>query len=68
MAEALENRIGIVLQARMGSTRLPGKVLMPLGGTTLLGWIVQRLRNLPWPLVIATSDQVQDDAIACPGC
>lgn len=64
MTEDLKNRIGIVLQARMGSTRLPGKVLMPLGGTTLLGWIVQRLRDLPWPLVIATSDQVQDDAIA----
>lgn len=60
----MKNRIGMVLQARMGSTRLPGKVLMPLGGTTLLGWIVQRLRDLPWPLVVATSDQVQDDAIA----
>jgi spore coat polysaccharide biosynthesis protein SpsF len=56
-------RIGIVLQARMGSTRLPGKVLMPLGGTTMLGWIVQRLRDLPWTLVVATSDQMQDDAI-----
>jgi len=39
-------------------------VLMPLGGTTLLAWIVQRLRNMPWQLVIATSDQAQDDAIA----
>ncbi len=65
MAEAVKTQIGIVIQARMGSTRLPGKVLMPLGGTTLLGWIVQRLRDLPWPLVIATSDQMQDDAIAC---
>lgn len=64
MTEAVKTRIGMVLQARMGSTRLSGKVLMPLGGTTLLGWIVQRLRGLPWPLVIATSDQVQDDAIA----
>jgi spore coat polysaccharide biosynthesis protein SpsF len=63
MAETVKERIGIVLQARMGSKRLPGKVLMPLGGTTLLGWIVQRLQDLPWPLVIATSDQVQDDAI-----
>lgn len=64
MSEAVEKHIGILLQARMGSTRLPGKVLMPLGGTTLLGWIVQHLRDLPWPLVIATSDQVQDDAIS----
>lgn len=64
MTEDVKESVGIVLQARMGSTRLPGKVLMPLGNTTLLGWIVQRLRDLPWPLVIATSDQVQDDAIA----
>lgn len=63
MTDAARNRVGIVLQARMGSNRLPGKVLMPLGGTTLLGWIIQRLQNLPWPLVIATSDQVQDNAI-----
>lgn len=63
MADAAKENVGIVLQARMGSIRLPGKVLMPLGNTTLLGWIVQRLHDLPWPLVIATSDQVRDDAI-----
>jgi len=63
MNEAVKIQIGILLQARMGSTRLPGKVLMPLGCTTLLGWIVQRLQDLPWPLVIATTDQTQDDAI-----
>lgn len=64
MTEATRSRIGMVLQARMGSTRLPGKVLMPFGGTTLLAWIVARLRDMPWPLVVATSDQRQDDAIA----
>jgi len=63
MPEALANQIGMVLQARMGSRRLPGKVLMPLGHTTLLGWIIERLRNLPWPLIVATSDHAQDDAI-----
>lgn len=55
---------GIILQARMGSTRLPGKVLMPLGGTTILGWIVQRLAVLPWPVIVATSDMPRDDVIA----
>ncbi|MFZ5862542.1 MAG: cytidylyltransferase domain-containing protein [Nitrospirota bacterium] len=63
MRETTDTRVGMVVQARMGSTRLPGKVLMPLGGTTLLGWIVTRLRELPRPLVVATSHQVQDDAI-----
>lgn len=63
MPEALASPIGMVVQARMGSKRLPGKVLMPLGHTTLLGWIIERLRNLPWPLIVATSDHAQDDAI-----
>ena len=34
--------LGIV-QARMGSSRLPGKVLMELGDTTVLGFLLQRL-------------------------
>jgi spore coat polysaccharide biosynthesis protein SpsF len=64
MAEELKNHMGIVLQARMGSIRLPGKVLMPLGDTTLLGWIVRRLRDLPLSFVVATGNKLQDDAIS----
>ncbi len=64
MTETAKTGIGIVMQARMGSSRLPGKVLMPLCDTTLLGWIVRRVGNLPWPVVVATSDKAQDDAIA----
>lgn len=55
--------IGIILQARMGSSRLPGKVLKPFGHTTLLGWILERLGELPWPVVVATSDLPGDDEI-----
>ena len=58
------NKVGIILQARMGSSRLPGKVLMPFGKTVLLGWILDRLAVLPWPVVVATSQQAQDTAIA----
>ncbi len=64
MTESAKAGIGVVMQARMGSSRLPGKVLMPLCGTTLLGWIARRVGNLPWPMVVATSDKTQDDAIA----
>lgn len=56
--------IGIVLQARIGSSRLPGKVLMPFGKTTLLGWILKRLEHLPWPVVVATSSEEQDKQIS----
>lgn len=50
----------------MGSTRLPGKVLKPLGGKPMLAWIVERLRamRLGGPIVIATSDRPEDDAVA----
>jgi spore coat polysaccharide biosynthesis protein SpsF len=55
--------IGVV-QARMGSTRLPGKVLMDLGGRTALGLQLLRLRRAALDeLVVATSDRSIDDAI-----
>lgn len=57
--------IGLVVQARMGSTRLPGKVLRPVGQLPLLGHVIGRLATLshPWPVVVATSTDVRDDAI-----
>lgn len=58
--------IGIVIQARMGSTRLPGKVLMPIGGRPLLAHILSRLTRLKHPVqtVVATSSDPRDDAVA----
>lgn len=38
---------GIVLQARLGSTRLPGKALLPFGGGTLVESALRRLRSVP---------------------
>lgn len=57
--------IGIILQARMGSSRLPGKVLRTIGNNTLLGHIVQRLLYLKHTvkLVIATSNLEKDNPI-----
>lgn len=57
--------VGLVVQARMRSTRLPGKVLRPVGNLPLLGHVVGRLYQLiqPWPVVVATSTDAQDDAI-----
>ncbi|WP_263770066.1 glycosyltransferase family protein [Propionivibrio soli] len=58
--------IGIVIQARMGSTRLPGKVLRDIGGRPLLAHVVERLGRLRHEVrvVVATSTKVQDDDIA----
>jgi glutamate-1-semialdehyde 2,1-aminomutase len=55
-----------VIQARMGSTRLPGKVLRKLGGTPALTWTTRAAQaavgiDEVW---IATSEKSEDDAVA----
>lgn len=60
-----EDRLGIILQARMGSLRLPGKILMPIGNKALLDHILhslQRLRHTA-TTVIATSETSKDDIV-----
>lgn len=57
---------GIIIQARMGSTRLPGKVLMKIGDKPLLAHIFDRLSALQTPeckFVVATSVNEENDAI-----
>jgi spore coat polysaccharide biosynthesis protein SpsF len=58
-------RIVAVIQARMGSTRLPGKVLKPVAGKPLLWHIVHRLKasRLIEEIAIATTTNPLDDAI-----
>ncbi len=59
----MSKSVGVILQARMGSTRLPGKVLKPFFHTTVLGWILDRMAELDWPVVTATSKDLRDDPI-----
>ena len=58
-------RIVAVIQARMGSTRLPGKVLKPIAGKPLLWHIVHRLKRSTFieQIAVATSTNPRDDAI-----
>jgi spore coat polysaccharide biosynthesis protein SpsF len=58
-------RIVAVIQARMGSTRLPGKVLKPVAGQPLLWHIVHRLKasHLIEEIAVATTTNPRDDAI-----
>lgn len=54
-----------VIQARMGSTRLPGKVLMDLGGQPMLRYMLERLSDSPVDqVVVATSVEPSDEAVA----
>ncbi len=59
------NQYGVIVQARMSSSRLPGKVLMDVDGKPMLRRQLERLRNglKCETLVVATSDDSSDDPI-----
>jgi spore coat polysaccharide biosynthesis protein SpsF len=59
-------RINAVIQARTGSSRLPGKVLEDLGGRPVLEWVVRAARAASQvdTVVVATSTLPADDAVA----
>ena len=55
-----------IIQARMGSTRLPGKVLMDLAGKPMLERVVRRCQRAASldEVIVATTDKTSDDPIA----
>ncbi|MGJ0318162.1 glycosyltransferase family protein [Aliarcobacter cryaerophilus] len=58
-------KIGIIIQARISSTRLPGKILKNIGNKNLLEHILFRLTKLKHnvQVAIATSDLEKDDKV-----
>lgn len=56
----------VVIQARMGSTRLPGKSLASLGELPVIDWVVRRCRMADGvdQVVVATSTDASDDELA----
>ena len=59
-------RINAVIQARTGSTRLPGKVLEDLGGRPVLEWVVRAAQTATQidTVIVATSTAAGDDTVA----
>lgn len=60
-----DGKIGATIQARMGSTRLPGKMLVPIMGRPVLSYMVERLsrsKSLE-SIVVATTTNPLDDEI-----
>ena len=55
-----------IIQARMGSTRLPGKVLKLLQDKPLLWWDMYRIQQSRFvdEIVVATTTEPQDDPLA----
>ena len=56
----------VVLQARMSSTRLPGKVMSQINGHPMIYWEISRISKakLVNKTVVAISDQSSDDILA----
>ena len=54
-----------IVQARMGSTRLPGKVLMDIGGMSMLARVIRRVAQskIPDLVVVATTECEMDNQI-----
>ncbi|PTV93026.1 spore coat polysaccharide biosynthesis protein SpsF [Halanaerobium saccharolyticum] len=59
------NKIGVIIQARMGSTRLPGKVMKDLKEKAVLWHDIQRIKQseLIDEIIIATTTKKQDQII-----
>jgi spore coat polysaccharide biosynthesis protein SpsF len=59
-------RVVAIVQARMGSTRLPGKVLADIAGRPMLAWVVERARHARRvaEVVVATTTDAGDDPVA----
>jgi len=59
-------RTVVIIQARMSSTRLPGKVMLPLDGKPVLERLLHRLNKSVRAddIVVATTDKKQDKIIA----
>jgi len=55
-------KIVALIQARMSSTRLPGKMMMSFRGAPIIEWVIRRVSQSKYldQVVLATSDQAED--------
>jgi spore coat polysaccharide biosynthesis protein SpsF (cytidylyltransferase family) len=62
----MQNNVVAIIQARMNSTRLPGKVLLPIEGASMLERVVRRVQRAKSidKVVVATTEDPADDAVA----
>lgn len=65
----MSQKIVACVQARFSSNRLPGKVVKPLNGKPMIGYLLDSLKQASSldGIVLTTSDQVSDDPVATYG-
>ncbi len=59
-----KRKVRVVIQARTSSSRLPGKVLLPICGVQIATLIARRFQRFGMDVVVATSDDRTDDILA----
>ena len=51
-----KNKVVVIVQCRLSSTRLPGKALLPLGGKTVLEWVLKSMKQLSADKYVLATD------------
>lgn len=61
-----DRKVVTIIQARMGSQRLPGKMMLPLAGKPMLQRVIERAKELKTPdaIILATSTNRENDVLA----
>ncbi len=57
-------KVGVVVQMRLDSSRLPRKALLPLGDTSLAGAVLRRLRGVRADVRVLATDDAGAEALA----
>ena len=60
-----KDKVTVIIQARLGSTRLPGKMLMDLCGQPVVHWVIERVKKSKKAnsIILATTDNPIDDPL-----
>ena len=61
----MKTKVGAIVEARMTSSRLPGKHLLPVLGEPIIGHLINRLRSIPLidEVIVAMTVRPEDDAL-----
>ena len=60
-----EYKVGAIIEARMTSSRLPGKHLLPVLGNPIIGHLINRLKSIPLidEVIVAMTERCEDDEL-----
>jgi spore coat polysaccharide biosynthesis protein SpsF len=59
----MQKKVGLIVQARLGSSRLPGKILLTVKSKPIFQYQINRLRDVGYPIIVATTSEIADEEI-----